>query len=74
MNAGLFDPHKANLCPEVESISHMGEEEFRLAGGAESRLRLVWDPDVLDVFGFNSTSGQQNSKSQSMIGWLIKNA
>lgn len=26
VNAGLFDPQKANLCPKVKSISYMGEE------------------------------------------------
>lgn len=55
---GLFDPYEAYLSAKIEAISYMGKKGVRMAGGAESKVRLVCHCVIVDVLREEAASLQ----------------
>lgn len=60
---GLFDPYEAYLSAKVKTISNMGEEGVRMAGGAEGDVGSVCHCIILDVLWEEATILQEDPKT-----------
>lgn len=63
----FFDPQEAHLGAEVKPVPDVGEEEFRVTGGAGRHTGPVRHRVVMDVFRQDPTFLEEDSGRGSLV-------